>query len=199
MTNETEQQPPLKLHEPIKTAHAIGLFALASAIAAGFSAWAAVTNSKTAQQQLKISALQYQPQLAMNIVDVGGFDVRQPHARVVIKNVGSVTVFEAEVVATVAVLEEGSEDQIFNQFPKSDLGVSLAPTEVESLSVGFPTPLTAEEMVRLSKKEGLVIFAGRIRFTDQLGRPHARYVCGKVKPFTSEVIKHTYCRSPKQH
>jgi hypothetical protein len=46
----------------------------------------------------------------------------------------------------------------------------------------------------------VLVIGGRIQYTDELGRPHTRYVCSTFRPYGDELFAiGEFCVTPKQN
>jgi hypothetical protein len=140
--------------------------------------------------------MQYTPQLALNIGQAQHND-RVFNAELTIKNVGSITIYNAEVTAATAKLAPDRVDNIWGMLHEPDRGVTLGPTEVETLTIAdfMPTP---EERKQIEAGNLVIVMAGRIQYTDDLGREHKRYVCGQAVMFGERIIG-KFCPTPEQN
>ncbi|QNN65264.1 hypothetical protein H9L12_01025 [Sphingomonas rhizophila] len=138
------------------------------------------------------------PQLAL---DVGHFVIRpdgRPQATVSIKNVGNITIFDAEVSVRTAIFYVGGTSLIFTMMPPPDTGVTIGPTETETLTAIMDPAPTKDEMALVNADLKRIVTAGQITYTDPLERKHERYICAQYLRTSKGEYFGNFCGTPKQ-
>ena len=113
-----------------------------------------------------------------------------------IKNVGSMTIYDATLEYATNIVPAGQESRIFARFKDPQTGVVIAPTE-EQLAWVHTRPLTPIDYQRITSGQGHLMVGAHLSFTDDLGRHHDRYLCTSYIP-DGLALTGTTCATPAQ-
>lgn len=168
-----------------------------SALGALGSAYVGWSNRELAEAQAGISRMQYTPQLGLDVQEMSGW-ASSPVIRtsVRIKNVGTITVYNASVRTAMAMLEPNNTGAIWQMLDPGETGITLAPTETETAAIIAPSP-DASHLALVESGQLVVVVGAMIQYRDELGRDHTRYVCSKFHAHSSGLVG-TFCPAPPQ-
>jgi hypothetical protein len=166
-----------------------------AAVAAMFSAISAGTNAFVAYSQHQLARRQYTPQVALAL-SVPGTRLKQDRvdARILLKNVGPITIYDANVKFGAVIVPIEETLAVFDHLDASYESLTIGPTELKYLDFASGVP---REAIETMIKGNLLVIGAKVAFTDELGREHIRFFCQMGIP-NGDRFNFAYCKTPKQ-